>query len=962
MVGGAALVSLTSSGLLSACGGGGGGSSSSGGGGGGAGGGGGGGGSGGQTAYPYLSVGSGANAGSLVQANIADSATGPKVQLKGLDFFGCEVVTLSVPGVPIWADSGGTPDWKFWSQWTPPTGRGVAAIARIPLNSAAWLGLTVAIPSSGSNSATWGTPGNADGSGNYRADVIQAIGQLQSMGWYVLLDLHWCAPQITLSNSTTNYLASNSQPGFADYHTGIPFWESLAAYFGTQATPQTTTINGSSFTLKNSAILFDLFNEPYMDSDSSMGTYTAGPNGTGTILNAQQLMLNGGYVQHYKQQNGYLFQNQYWQLAGFQQMLNAIRATGAQNICLISSGDFSSNLYEYPNYFPTDTISPPQLVSGWHAYCDQGNPYTASPAYTYPTAGQYSSHNTNQCMIPANNILAAGIPIIIGADYNDSGTACTTGAPHYNWMHQWCDMHNVSHIKWTAEPGGTYTQSIVGGYKHWVSANGYITDPTSTKRPAEGGGVAAFAWMTNQHPGIANPCLNRNTQPGWTFPTPSVAAGTATDLFLYNSQYDSGSTTFPQYTAFDVSVWSNAVGVSNQYLVAWQQNELTSFFDAYANGQNAYHNVPGSYTVDINTSAGSYTSGAYPTSGWVTIDTVSGEYSGTPGGLNAVTRRAHLVPATYGGSPVNWIRFNFTASQGSGANTRIAITSDLWAIQSPSGTVDGHFFVGDSLLLHSMYHGDINWLGSVTCLDFGSICYTGGFILAGAIATGGSGYAPGTYIDIPLTIVSSTNGANAIGNITVNSSGVVSAVTLQSPGYGFEIGDTLSVAASNVGGTGSGFVYTVDTIQSAQKYMAYTPLNFCGDMSGWKASDWANYCTNTYTKVFSDFPGKYVWLCLGTNAEAGNSQTIFQSSLQTLINAAQAAGKTVILEKLVANPTALSWVAACNATIATLLSANPSVIAGPDMSGWQFNFNTVHPDQYGATSQRIFRAQFACSM
>jgi hypothetical protein len=896
-----------------------------------------------------------------VLGSLADSATGPKVQLKGLDFYGCEVVTLSVPGAPIWADSGGTPDWKFWSQWTPPAGRGVAAIARIPLNSAAWLGLTVAQPTSGSNSATWRTPGAADGNGKYKADVIQAVGQLQSLGWYVLLDLHWCAPQITLSNGTTNYLASNSQPGFADYQTGIPFWESLAATFGTQATPQTTTVNGASFTLNNSAILFDLFNEPYMDSDGSMGTYTTGPNGTGTTLNGQQLMLSGGYVQHYKQQNGYLFQNQYWQLAGFQQMLDAIRATGAQNICLISSGDFSSNLYEFPNYFPTDTLNPPQLVSGWHAYCNGGNPYTSGPAYTYPSEGQYSSDNTNKCMIPASKILAAGVPIIIGEDYNDSGTSCTTGAPHYNWMHQWCDMNNVSHIKWTAEPGGTYSQGIIGGYKHWVSANGYTTDPTSTKRPAEGGGVAAFAWMTSQYPGIANPCLNRNTQPGWSFPAPSVAAGTAANLFNYNSPYDSGSSTFPQYTAFDVSVWSNAIGVTNQYLVAWQ-NETTSFFDAHADSGNPYYNVPGSYTVDVNTSAGSFAGGSYPSSGWVTISTVSGGYSSTPGGLNSVTRRAHLVPATYQGSPVNWIRFNFTASQGSSGNSRIDITADLWAIQSPSSKVDGHFFVGDSLLLHSMYHSNINWLANIPCLDFGSICYTGGFILTGAITAAGSGYTPGTYVDIPLTIGSSANGANAIGNITVNSGGAVSAVTLQSPGYGFQIGDTLSVAASNVGGAGSGFVYTVETIQSAQKYMAYTPYNVCGDMSGWKASDWANYCTNTYTGVFSDFPGKYVWLCLGTNAEAGNSQSTFQSSLQTLINAAQAAGKTVVLEKLVQTPTELSWVAACNATIDTLLANNPSVIPGPDMSGWQLKFNTVHPDQYGAASQRIVRAQFACSM
>jgi hypothetical protein len=315
---------------------------------------------------------------------------------------------------------------------------------------------------------------------------------------------------------------------------------------------------------------------------------------------------------------------------------------------------------------------------------------------------------------------------------------------------------------------------------------------------------------------------------------------------------------------------------------------------------------------------------------------------------------------------VNWVRLNFTAGQGSSGNARIMLTADLWAVQSVTNHVDGHLFVGDSTALHSMYHGNVSFSPSVTCLDFGSICRTGGFILTGTITTAGTGYTNGTYIDIPLTVVSNNTGiaANAIGNITIGGGGVT-AVTLQSPGYGFTIGDTLSVAAANVGGTGSGFVYTVNTVQSAQKYSSYTPMNLCADMSGWKASQWATYCTTTYPGVFSDFPGQYVWIMLGTNAEQdAPAQTNYSAAMQSIITASQAAGKTVIIEKMITGtPTEPSnWMSNCNATIATLIANNPGTLLGADMSGWQLNYSSVHPDGYGCASQRIFRAQYACSM
>lgn len=89
-------------------------------------------------------------------------------------------------------------------------------------------------------------------------------------------------------------------------------------------------------------------------------------------------------------------------------------------------------------------------------------------------------------------------------------------------------------------------------------------------------------------------------------------------------------------------------------------------------------------------------------------------------------------------------------------------------------------------------------------------------IVQGAISilgniTAGSAYTNGTYFGVPLT---GGSGSGATARIVV-SGGAVTSVTLQNPGVFYAVGDTLSVAASNVGGTGSGFSIPVSTVTNA---------------------------------------------------------------------------------------------------------------------------------------------------
>ena len=80
----------------------------------------------------------------------------------------------------------------------------------------------------------------------------------------------------------------------------------------------------------------------------------------------------------------------------------------------------------------------------------------------------------------------------------------------------------------------------------------------------------------------------------------------------------------------------------------------------------------------------------------------------------------------------------------------------------------------------------------------------------GAI-TGGSAYTAGTYYNVPLT---GSTGSGALATITV-SGGAVTAVTITNGGLQYTAGGSLSAAAANIGGTGSGFSVLISTVTNS---------------------------------------------------------------------------------------------------------------------------------------------------
>jgi hypothetical protein len=98
------------------------------------------------------------------------------------------------------------------------------------------------------------------------------------------------------------------------------------------------------------------------------------------------------------------------------------------------------------------------------------------------------------------------------------------------------------------------------------------------------------------------------------------------------------------------------------------------------------------------------------------------------------------------------------------------------------------------------------------------------------VITAGSSYTNGTYLDVSLT---GGNGTYATADIVVSAGGV-SSVTIKNGGSLYVVGDTLSAAASSIGGTGSGFSVPVASVSNSTgtSWLGdnYSPILLYGSM------------------------------------------------------------------------------------------------------------------------------------
>lgn len=359
---------------------------------------------------------------------------------------------------------GVTPLYAQWASagWYP-------TFIRIPLNAASFLGLNcLQINSTGTGWIST-TPTNADPFGNYIAAVDASIAAAQARGMRVILDLHWSAPILTFA-SVAGFVMPLGQPLFMNTDTDLTFWQAIVARYGTQATPQVG--------IDNTGIIFELFNEPFLDQVGYSGT---------TLFS---LMKNGGAVTTFSN-NNYTTPNitQTWTALGFQTVLTAIRAAGATNVCLINQAAYSHSAQNYASYMPADPLPTAQLGIGFHAYPANAYPYTGGNNFplTFPEA----NNGLSNWDVYLQAIRTANIPIILTESGGTFGPTATSLEPFATYVTSWCQTNNVGYIGWTWWPQATPTLNGP------AASGSSELDTNVGGNPTTGFGVVVYNWLSS---------------------------------------------------------------------------------------------------------------------------------------------------------------------------------------------------------------------------------------------------------------------------------------------------------------------------------------------------------------------------------------------------------------------------------------------------------------------------------
>jgi len=358
-----------------------------------------------------------------VQGNRLIDAQGKTVQLRGVNVSGLESGIIFKGGTDFWQSSGlpGRPDFTKIAAWK-------ANSVRLPLNEDSWLGLTVT-----------GLAGNTivlNGAA-YQAEVEATVAAANAAGLYVILDLHWTAP---------GHFAANTQNPFLDADNSINFWTSVANAFK-----------------NNRAVMFEVFNEPFVCPASKGGVCSA-PSG----VNANQLLANGGTEDYYiglstGTYGGSVTRVAYtYKTVGYQQVIDAIRGTGATNVVICGGNNYDDDLTWWTQFPVTDPLN--QLAAAVHHYPGE-YPYNA---VTGPTA-------IDAMLAP----IATGHPIILTELGDEVGS---NPAPFATQVLAWADSQGYSVMAWAWNP--------------WGGANTLIQNATSYT-PTVGFGQTFHDWTIN---------------------------------------------------------------------------------------------------------------------------------------------------------------------------------------------------------------------------------------------------------------------------------------------------------------------------------------------------------------------------------------------------------------------------------------------------------------------------------
>ena len=339
--------------------------------------------------------GRGIRAGAVLAAAIAlllswsagARAAAPSLEVQGNRLVDTTTGTTFVPRGVDWPsfEYACRQGWGYSAAGTDPADVAIIAAwhintVRVPLNQDCWLG------DDGLPAGAGHTPAG------YRAAVGQFVATLHAAGIAVILDLHWSGPAGVIADG---------QRAMPDARSGA-FWASVATTFR-----------------DDPAVIFDAFNEPYSRWDGGPTfdlTWECWRSGTvaGPPSAACQAPRQNDTQSPF---DGVRFP-----IAGMQDLVTAIRATGATQPIMVAGRDYANDLTGWLAHMPDDPAH--ALVASFHNY-----------------RGQVC--DTPACWDATIAPVAAQVPVVTG-EFGQTDCQSDLVTPYM----EWADAHGVGYLAW----------------------------------------------------------------------------------------------------------------------------------------------------------------------------------------------------------------------------------------------------------------------------------------------------------------------------------------------------------------------------------------------------------------------------------------------------------------------------------------------------------------------------------
>lgn len=244
-----------------------------------------------------------------------------------------------------------------------------ANTVRIPLNEECWLGLENIKP---------------EYRGAHYIDAVKGlVERVLAHGMTPVVELHWTHGLYTGNSAGCSDVHASCQKPMPNARYTPAFWTSVADTF------------------KNDRrVVFDLFNEPYPD------------RATSTAAQAWSCWRDGGTCPGI----GY-------EVAGMQDLLDAVRATGARNLVLVPGVAYSNDLSQWLAHRPADPAG--NLAAAWHVY-------------------NFNTCSDEPCWDRTLAPVAAQVPLVAGEIGEN-----TCGHAFIDRVMKWFDDRGLSYLGWT---------------------------------------------------------------------------------------------------------------------------------------------------------------------------------------------------------------------------------------------------------------------------------------------------------------------------------------------------------------------------------------------------------------------------------------------------------------------------------------------------------------------------------